>query len=503
MRIAVGSLFQESNRFVAQPTTLETFRRTYVYEGEDMFKLRGTSTEVAGLLSVLEPEGAEIVPLLAAASVSGGPLDSECYDWLRSRIVDALKGAPPVDGVALVLHGSTAAESEDDPEGSLLAAVRGILGAEVPVVSTLDLHAHVTPAMVKHATALVAYKEYPHTDIFATGQVAARLLLATLRGETRPTMALAKAPMVVPAALAQTIGDGPMAKVVARARDLERQPGVLAASACLVHPWNDLPGMGCAGVVVTDDDPDQAMSAAKSIADEFWARRMAFVPDVVSTPAAVEQGRRIEGGPIIFADAADCVGAGASGDTVGLLRELMDLEVTEPTVAMVVDPAAASACLSAGVGSSVEVDLGHRIDPAWGSPIRVRGVVRSVSDGSFVYTGGAYGGVEVSMGDAAVLDVDNFRILVASRPTYDWDDEQYRNAGIDVRAAKFVCVKNFSNYHLAYGAVAKGSFLIDTPGPSATRLGSLPYERVERPIFAIDPDAPERPVNVVKGEAAA
>ncbi len=258
LRIAVGSIFQESNHFVTTRTDLALFRNTYIVEQEELFDLAGTDCEIAGVLAVCVDEDVEVVPLMAARSVSGGPLTDACYGTLKQALLAPLEEAGRIDGVMLALHGSMVTESEVDPEGDLLVAVREIVGDDIPVVATLDLHANVTPRMVQQATALISYAHYPHDDAVDTGKRATRLLLATLRGEVSPVMALAKVPMLVSGCNGQTFDDGPMGQLTRHARELEQQPGILSVSCLHAHPYLDMPGMGCGSVVVTDGDSDLA-----------------------------------------------------------------------------------------------------------------------------------------------------------------------------------------------------------------------------------------------------
>lgn len=485
-RIAVGSIFQESNEFVTTQTDLALFRNTYVHERDALLQLAGTDCEVAGVLAVCERERAQVIPLVAARCVSGGPLSDACYASLKEALLAPLREAAPVDGVVLAMHGSMTTISEGDPEGDILEAVRQIVGPDVPVVMTLDLHAHVTTRMVKHATGLVSFTHYPHDDTFTTGERGATLLFAALHGKVKPVMAMAKVPLLACGCNGQTFGDAPMAHLTRRARELETQPGILSVSCFQVHPNNDQPGMGSGGLVITDNDPALARRLASDLAEEFWARRHAFQPDVLSVADAVAAGRAIHGGPVLLVDTADCAGGGAPGDSVALLRELLTLGVTERTFVMVVDPDAAKACAAAGIGQTVSVELGYHIDPTWGQPIRVTGAVSLLSDGRFLYTGGAYGGTWASMGLSAVLHIGSIETLVMSYPTYDWADEQYRAAGMDARQAKFIGVKNPMNYRIAYRDVAKTAFIVDTPGPTPSDIRRLPYRRLQRPSFPFD-----------------
>ena len=316
--------------------------------------------------------------------------------------------------------------SQADPEGDILDAVRRIAGPVLPIVMTLDLHAHVTPRMVKQATALVSFTHYPHDDTYSTGERGASLLLRTVRREVRPVTALAKVPIICGACNGQTSGDGPMAHLTRRARRLEKEPAILSVSCFQVHPYNDLPGMGCGGVVVTDNDPALATQEAHALAAAFWARRRAFEVEHLPVAEAVDRGRRVEGGPVLLVDTADCAGGGAPGDSVALLRELLALGLEEPTLLMVVDPAAARACAHAGIGQTVSLQVGYSLDPAWGEPVAVSGSVRRLSDGGFRYDGGLFGGTWASMGLSAVLQIGSIELLVMSQPTYGYDPVDMR-----------------------------------------------------------------------------
>ncbi len=499
MRVGVGSIFQESNQFAATQTDLSLFRNSYVHEGGALFQLAGTDCEVAGILATCADEGAQVLPLLAARSVSGGPLSDDCYAYLKETLLARLRAAAPLDGLVLAMHGSMVTASQLDPEGDLLDAVRQIVGPDLPIVMTLDLHAHVTPRMVSQATALVSFTHYPHDDTFSTGERGVSLLLRTLQGDVKPVMALAKVPILCGGYNGQTFGDAPMAHLTRRARQLETQPAVLSVSCFQVHPYNDLPGMGCGSVVVTDNDPDLAARKARELAAEFWARRRTFESEILPISEAVARGRAVEGGPVLLVDTADCAGGGAPGDSVTLLRELLALGVTERTFVMVVDPSAAQACARAGIGQAITLELGYHIDPTWGQPLQVTGVVRLLADGRFLYRGGLYGGTWTSMGLSAVLQIGSIDVLVMSKPTYDWGDEQFRSMGMDVRQAKFIGVKNPMNYLYAYRDLTKAAFIVDTPGPTPAHVRNLTYQRMRRPFFPLDEEIADLEIAVAIG----
>ena len=156
----------------------------------------------------------------------------------------------------------------------------------------------------------------------------------------------------------------------------------------------------------------------------------------------------------------------------------------------VVDPEAAALCHAAGEGAELELALGHKLDPRWGRTRTFRGRVESLSDGRFTYTGGQWEGLEADMGKTAVFAVGPVRVLVMSRATYDWSDEQFRAAAIDLAAAKFIVAKNPMNYRLAYGGIAKGMIVLDTPGPTPATLRHVWFEKLRRPYFPADLEVP-------------
>ncbi len=461
LRIAVGGISLESNDFVPFTAELREFTEAgFLAEGDAIFSLAGSDVEIAGALERLgrEPD-VEVVPLLAARGVSSGRLSPAAYARLRGGLLDALRAALPVDGVYLFHHGSMEAVGEDDPEGDVTAAVRERLG---------------------------------HDDTFRTGSRGADLLLRIVRGEVAPAMAHAKLPLILTAFNSTTLTDTPFSHVMQAAKRLENDAEVLSASVFLVGSYIDAPDMGCSALVVTNGDRGRAVDEARRLALEFWRRRYEFEVETVSVAEAVRRGSEIDGGPVLLLDTADTTGGGAAGDGIGLVRGLLEAGVEDPALAMVVDPEAAAACHRAGVGAELELDVGHAVDPRWGEPLRLAGRVERLSDGRFRYGGGILGGVEVTMGPSAVLAVGSIRLLVMSIPTYDWGDDQYRAAGLDPSAAKFVGVKNMMNFRFGYGDVMKGFFVLDLPGPTTQDLRQLPFERIARPVFPLDrePDDP-------------
>ena len=485
-RLAVGSIFTECNHLGGTPLQLADFERGELTRGDAL--LATTHGTLGGALATLRGSGATVLPTLAASTCPGGPLTADCYTVLKGELLARLIDALPVDGVLLALHGSATAENAPDLEGDLLTTVRELVGPQIPVVATLDLHAHVTPAMVTQATALVAWETYPHRDAYGTGARGSRLLLATVAGKCRPTMALAKVPVITAALHGGTDGPGPFVDVMRFAKWHEGLPGVLSTSVFLVHPYLDLPDMGSGGLVVTDHDAVLARRIALDVARLYWTRRHELEPRVYRPDEAVALGRQLAGGPVLLVETADCCGGGAAGDSVASLKALLAAGEETTAIVPVVDPAAASLCHTAGLRGQVTVHLGHQVDPHWGTPVCVTGVVNHLCDGRFQYVGGIFDGQVGDMGPTAVLRVGAIDILVTSRGTYDWNGEQLQRVGLDPRSVKFLVVKNPMNFNMAFRPFAAGVFILDTPGPTPASVRNVAFQRLRGPWYPRDPE---------------
>lgn len=489
LRIAVAQISSESNHFVPGLAGLDFFRTTgYLLKGREVLNLSRSDTEVGGFLSILQyREQVEVIPLIAARANSGNPLSAGCYHFLQDRLLKVLRRSRPVQGVLLSCHGSMGVQNLDDPEGDLAAAIRTIIGPRVPLALTLDLHGNLTTAMVQSADIILGYRTYPHRDTFETGQRAAKLLLRVAKGQSRPTMAMARLPLILTSFNASTDGHGPFARLRRQADQMEQtRQAVLSASVFNVGAYIDVPEMGCSSLVITEGDEVLAKTLARRLALLHWGEREAYRVETLNVADAVERGRRIRGGPILLLDTADTTGGGAAGDSIGLVRKLIEIRVEELCLAMVVDPQTVDYCWNRVLNSCFSVQVGHYLDSQWGNPLTVKVVLRRKSEGHFRYLGGILGGTEVSMGPSVVLQIGSIQLLVMSYSTYDWGDEQYRVLGLEPRQFKFVCVKNMMNFRVGYRTIMKAFFVVAIPGPTPADMGMLPFRRIHRPVYPLD-----------------
>jgi microcystin degradation protein MlrC len=297
---------------------------------------------------------------------------------------------------------------------------------------------------------------------------------------------LKKLPMLFAPHMEHTFGEGPMVDLDRMARAFEKAGGpIKSVSYFPVQPWLDVADMGFAAVVVADGDQEAATVAAERLVAEAWKRRRDFDVTMTSVDEAVSTALALSGGPVILADTSDCVGGGSTGDGAELLEAILRLAGDIPALIHIVDPTVAEQAHAAGKGAVLNTAIGNRINTLRGSPVPVTARVSHVFDGSFTYDGGFLGGVTASMGRSAVLTVGPICILVATYASYEWGFEPYRAAGLDVRSAKLVSVKNPMNYRLTY-PFAAAAFVVDTKGPTTPDFCGLTWHNLRRPFFPID-----------------
>ncbi len=486
MRVLTGMLMQESNTFSPLAGDLEAFRSgCLLFDAPVLEALAGTRTEMGGFVAVSRAAGIELVPTVAAwASSSRGRMRHADFDQLAGMFLERVRAAQNIDGVLLALHGAWVSEQHDDPDGWLLREVRQIVGPQMPLVATLDLHANITQQMIESADALVGYRAYPHIDMFETGERAANVLLRMLREGARPSMAMCKLPMIIPPERAQT-SDGPFAPVTQACVELAARPGVLDASVFAMQPWLDVAEAGCSTVVITDNDHEEAQREANRIGAQLWNLRHEFHVPLLAPEAAVAQAVATPEGPILLVDSADSVSSGATGDSTAILRALLHARSLRRALVSVVDPEASLTAVQHD-GETITLSLGGRLDSARHQPVEVTGHVRRLSTTEVVFSAGVGDGMRADMGAAAVIDVDAVAILLMECPVLCYDPALYRTAGLEPAKAHMVVVKSPNNFRWTYRQIARDWIYVDAPGASTPRLTSLTYDRIPRPMFPFD-----------------
>lgn len=489
MRIAVAEIGQETDSFSPIVTDLRDFSAFGLYFGDEILEKMQGAGPLGGFLEMVaqQPQTVEVIPLVRAWAGAGGAITSATFDFLKQRLLDGLRQSLPVDAVFLALHGAAAAEDEDDVEGSLLEAVRGVVGPELPVFVTLDHHANITRRMVENSSTLIGHETQPH-DPIATGRKAARVMFDCLRGRATgvagglPAMAWRKIPMITPQDQFLTSA-GPMKEWFGLAREMERRPGVLDVSPYPMQPWLDAAEGGWAVVVHTAGDHRLAESLADESAALAWKLREQFWKSERVAPAeAVRQAVAAERGLIILSDTGDSVYGGAPGESTWILRELLEQAVSCVALVPLVDPAAVEAAFVAGVGAHLTIDLGGKVDRVFNLPVGVTARVAAICKGATVELPDRG---PCDLGRTALLEAGGVKIVVLDSRSFAINHPiLYTHLGLEVDQAKIVVVKTASNFQF-FSRWRKGLIRVDSPGTTQSDLRAFEWQRLPRPTWPV------------------
>ncbi len=482
-RVLIGAFKHETNSFCSSKTDMSDFKvDTFKAADEIIPFFKGVSVELGGMIAGCEEEGLDIIPSIAASAVPGGMVTRETFDTIKDEMLKIVAAVRPLDGILLSLHGAMVVEDSTDGEGEFLGALRKAVGSEIPIICTLDHHANLSKDMLEKATALFAFDSHPHIDQYERGYEAAKTMARQLRGEIIPVMRGKTLPILSPPL--QT-AEKPMKDFLALAHEWEEDPHVLSVSIMAGFPRADVPECGCSVIAITNGEEELAQSIVDSIGEAIWDRRNEFAVKLMPVEEAVQ--RAMSGlGPVILADISDDPGAGAPGDAIYILRELIKRGAKNVGLAVMIDPETVKQAVVNGVRSSVKVRLGGKQEPLFPEYIETEGIVKTIADGVFVNKGPMGRGLENDIGRMAVIDLNGIEAIVTERRTIPFDPEMFRRMGIEPKEKQILVIKSSVHFRAAYGPLAREIILVDTPGITAVNFSNVNFKRVQRPMFPLD-----------------
>ena len=480
MRIGIASLSHESNTFASFTTALSDF---HILRGPEIVAhYRSTFHEVGGFIAGANEYGYQIVPLFSADATPSGTVQAEAYAALVDELLARIMAALPLDGLLLALHGAMVADEFPHADGETVHRVRALVGPDFPLFVTHDYHGNVPPQLVDDATALVIYKTCPHVDQRERGLQAAELLTRTVRGEAKPTAAIAKPDLLYNIAFHNT-GAGPMKPLMDAAIELERQPGILAASLAAGYQYADVPWMGPSVVVVADGQQALAQREAQRLADLMWSTRDELLPRVAAAAAAVQMAMTSRETPVSLFEMGDNIGGGSAGDATIILAELLR-QGADGWVVALYDPEAAAACAAAGIGANLTLPVGGKVDDQHGPTLTVTGTLRALHDGKFIETERRHGGKrDWDQGLTAVLATSGGLLLLDSLRTPPMSLNQLRSAGIMPEQQRIFVAKGAVAPRAAYAPVSARIIEVDTAGATSISRPPAHYQRARKGLY--------------------
>src|SRR5882757_6958870 len=493
-RIAVGGFLHETNTFAPTKASYDGFVHgggwPPMSQGARLIeRMRDINVGMAGFVPAAEAEGWEMVPTIWCAASPSAHVTEDAYERIAGIMVDGIKAAGAIDGVYLDLHGAMVAEHLDDGEGEILARVRQAIGNDVPLVVSLDLHANVTPEMIEHADALIAYRTYPHVDMADTGRAAADHLALMLKTKQRFAKAFRQLPFLIPISW-QCTNDQPTKGIYQKlaALQCDAVPTLSFAPGFPAADFRDCgPSVFAYGKTQADADAaaDKLVALIEGHEDDFDGR--IFTPDE-GVLHAMELARTASK-PIIIADTQDNPGAGGDSDTTGMLRALVRNKATRAAHGVIYDPQSAKAAHAAGVGATVTLALGGKSGIPGDAPYKETFVVEKLSDGQFVAPGPYYGGRDMDMGPSAALRIGDVRVVISSHKAQLADQSMYRYVGIEPTEQSILVNKSSVHFRADFEPIAEKLLICAAPGAMPADTAALPWTRL-RPGIRIKPNGP-------------
>ena len=488
MKVLTAEIAHETNTFSCRKTDEQAFRDCYLLFGAEALAGRGeANTELAGFLKFGNSHAWQIEHVLSASAGPAGKVTCQAFEFLCDPLINAVRNNR-YDGILLGLHGAMVTDFCEDGEGELLKRLRAVVGTDLPIAITLDLHANVSQQMCSLANIIVSYKTYPHIDMLETGSHAAGILHQTMAGEINPRTIRVARPMLEEVNGGRT-DIGPMINRIVKARAYEAYDDVFAVSTNAGFASADITEVGPTVLVTGQGDFAAHTAFAETIAEDIWTTRHDVLNDYLSVEAAAEFAVKFDAsnGPLIIADYADNPGAGGYGDSTDLLRALLDAGVTDACFGPMVDPEVVSLLNKGKPGDSFQIDLGGKTDIRFGGrPLRLDAELISTSNGEYIGDGPMIGGLRRSFGPCAVVRVDGIEILIVAICSQILDRQQFKAFGIDPESKAIVALRSMQHFRAAYEPIAGEIIVCDSGALCTPRYERLDYQNVPRPIFPLD-----------------
>ncbi|QQS12251.1 MAG: M81 family metallopeptidase [Rhodospirillales bacterium] len=476
MRVFIAGFGTETNMFVPFPTGRRAYEAFGIFRGD---ATKHPPSSFSGPLHVwrrdAEARGWAVVEGLLTFAAPSGTTVRRVYEDFRDEILESIRAAGPFDIVLLNLHGAMVADGYDDCEGDLLTRVRALVGPKVAIGAELDLHCHLSAAMLSAATAIVIYKEYPHIDPMERAAELFAICADAAEGKTRPVMVRHDCRMM---GSFRTPVE-PMKSFVARMASLEGKDGILSVSLAHGFAFADVEDVGARMLVVADGDAAKAGRLAAQLAGELFAERHNYATRFLTPAEALDRAGTHNEGTVVIADRADNPGSGAPGDATFLLRAILERRAGPTLFGVMWDPMAFRIAEEAGEGATLDMRLGGKSGKCSGDPVDLRVTVRKIARDVMQ----PYGPVMAPLGDVAWLSSPEIDIAINTHRTQTFHADAFRALGIDPTAYRIVVVKSAQHFYNGFAPIARETLYCTTPGASEPAYARLPYTKRTTPFW--------------------
>jgi microcystin degradation protein MlrC len=461
MRIGIGGIHTECSTY-----------NPVIVEEREFRVLRGQNLVADPYFAFLADYPADYIGTLHARAIAGGPVGRATYSKFKREILDGLRAALPLDGVYLALHGAVFVEGMEDAEGDLIAAVRDLVGPDVPIAASYDLHGNVSQRIVDGLDIFSTYRTAPHIDVEATMRRAVAMLTRSLATGIRPFIVWVPIPVVLPGERTST-EDEPAKGLYARLPNLDGTEAVWDASLMVGYVWADEP-RATAAAIFTGTDEAALSARATTLAQAYWDARedFAFGTTTGSIDDCVRWAIDSVTAPAIIAESGDNPTGGGVGDRADLLAELIEQRATGVVFAGIADQPATDAAYAAGVGATINVNIGGTLDPST-TTVHTDATVKFLLPVDDAYL------------REALLTIDGIYLVVTARRRPFHAIADFTRLGLDPRAARIIVVKSgYLSPELA--PIANPSLMALSPGVVDQFVERLPRRRKVTPTYPFD-----------------
>ncbi|NKB56419.1 MAG: microcystin degradation protein MlrC [Alphaproteobacteria bacterium] len=483
--IAVGGIQHETNTFAPSKADLNAFQTGGGFPplttGPDLYsRFKDKNIPISGFIDQIEALGHHTHALTWGAASPSDVVTEHAYEHICGSILDGLRAAPPYDAIYLCLHGAMVTEHLQDGEGELLRRVRALIGPDIPLVASLDLHCNTTPEMITHADLLVAYRTYPHVDMADTGARTARLLDEILRQGRKPAKAFEQMQFLIPLHWQCTMMQ-PAQGLYDTLPDRETD-GVIHTSFTPGFPAADIHHCG-PSVFAYGWDAAATRAACERLAGDVNGLESVFSGTIFDPDAGVLEAMRLAATasrPIVIADTQDNPGAGGDSNTAGMLRALVENRAEKASLGLMIDRAAAEIAHRAGVGAEVNLTFGGHSGVDGDEPFEALCTVEQLHDGRFDATGPFYKGAEFNLGPSACVRIGGTRVVLACNKVQMADQAMYRFVGIEPTEEKILVNKSSVHFRADFAPIAEEILVCAAPGPMIADPADLPWKRLRK-----------------------
>lgn len=469
-RVLTLGISHESNTFSTMLTKESEFT---VLRGADVLKGQKWA-------QIFRDAGIEVIPTLHADAWPGGIVEKSPFEKFMNEILDSIRVAGHLDGIYMDMHGALHVEGYDDAQATLIENIRKIVGRDVLISGSFDLHGNPSDEFVKNIDMLTAYRTAPHRDGEATRARAALMLVDAIKNGWKPDIEYVVIPILVPGEKSITEVE-PLHSVYARIPEIAGKEGMIDASVFAGYCWADLKRSAMRVFVVARDKKYSAgaKKEAISLARQIWDSRDKMVLDVPSgsIDEMLDKSGEYKDRTIFISDSGDNTTAGAPGDNTQVLDALLHHKVINALVAGIVDPQAFKMCLDAGVGKNINLSLGGRIDNVFCSPVQLSCRILFISPDSLQKTGRG----------AALVETEGVKTVILKERRSFTEIKDFTEVGLDPLSFKIVVVK-LGYLFPQLRDIAPVHLMALTTGFCNLDMRTLPFRNVKRPIYPLDPD---------------